>query len=324
MLRLLTRLPSSKFSEDLLTGVPVFDDFLRRLDAELLGRESLRRVTLEEVRDHLLEQQAVLLEQGIPGEASARQALDGFGSVAALGVEQRREVGRDFFKNFVLFGAMFAVAMAVLTAVSDLYGDFSWRIMAASFGFNFLFYGLFMSFFMTFSRIGNDGVQTPRPENSEAAPVIHVYTLAKSRIIASAMLLFSVSMIVTCLLSLMGLGLGKLYGFYGNVLMLYAGLILSSSMLACWTRITLDGDQLTYRSLFRHRQFQIAEVRVFKRQGVEKFYLPPALARSHVLTLVTDQGKTHSLYFSLSPEMCNSDQLIARLESMKSRREASA
>src|SRR5690606_17383716 len=85
MLRALTRFPSSKFPQDLLTQVPVFDDYLCQLDAELLGRASLRKVTLEEVRDHLLEQQVALMDQGLVAEVAAQQALEGFGSAEELG-----------------------------------------------------------------------------------------------------------------------------------------------------------------------------------------------------------------------------------------------
>lgn len=315
MLRALTRFPSSKFPQDLLTQEPVFDSYLHQLDAELLGRASLRKVTLEEVRDHLLEQQAALMDQGLAAEVAAQQALDGFGSAEELGAEQRREKTRDFFKYFIQFGLLFAVFMAVLQMVSEVYGSLSWYSEVRRFAFNFTFYGLFMSFFMTFSHYQTSATKLSSKESLATTNAIHVYTPKKYKALALIMLFFGVSMLMACVLSL--LGIFSLYGLYGNLLMGYLGLFMVSAMSSGWTHLTLEGKQFHIRGLLQNRHFRIANVKEFKRQSLWRIYLPPAFGRIHKLVLLTDQGKTQTLYFSLNAEMHESDRMFSRLESMK-------
>lgn len=55
MFRKLLRLPSPKWEADLATGNAPIDDYLKEIDAGLVGAKSVRRMTLLEAKDFLLE-----------------------------------------------------------------------------------------------------------------------------------------------------------------------------------------------------------------------------------------------------------------------------
>lgn len=318
MLRLLTRLPTPTFSKELLTGVPAFDDYLHRLDAELLGRASLRRVTLEEVRDHLLEQQTMLMEQGLASEAAAQQALEGFGPVDKLGSEQRREKTQEFFKNFVLSGFVIAGLLTVLEMVLGFYGSQFWLTFTVAFVYKFTFFGLITSLCMTFSRYQVSATKLHPEESVRTDKVIQVYTPQTNKILTLIMLFFSGSMLIVYILGVLGVsGIFPLTNLFGNFLMGYLMLLISTFMASCCTRITLDGNQLYIKSLSGRRHFRIAKIIEFQRQSWWRICLPPALGRTHYLTLETDQGMVHTLYLSLIEEMYESDRLVACLKGMK-------
>ena len=312
MLRTLTRLPSSSFSQDLLTGVPALDDYLQQVDAELAGRASLRRLTLEEVRDHLLEQYTTLAEQGLDPDQAAHQALQGFGSAPELGAEQRRETYRAFYKHIVLFGLPFAVLMSIVMREFNT----SWLITAITFVGQFLFYGIFMSLFMTFSAVRQKPA-TVLETQSEGADTLRVYVPKKSKLIALVMLIFGSAMTLLCVVGILGVGVGQYYGLIGNLVMIYCGVGLIVGMSSAWTRININGNQMEIHTLFGQKRFVIQKVNVFARIPRWQAFWLPAFGRSHRLIVETDSGTTDRFYLTLNGETYNSDKLVAFLEGKK-------
>src|SRR5690606_18070951 len=114
--------------------------------------------------------------------------------------------------------------------------------------------------------------------------------------------------------------IGRFYGVLGGVFMIYMSLLIIFGMLRVWTQTRLNGNQLEIKSVFGKNRYTIAAVKEFTKIRLWQAYWPLISGSSHKLTLVTDQGNEQTLYLGLNPaDMYASDQLIARLESIKSR-----
>lgn len=315
-LRELSRLPTTTFEENLLTGVPPIDGYLKRLDAELLGRASLRRLTLEEVRDHLLEGYKSLVEQGMPLDQAAQQAVDNFGSEVDIGSEQRRDIEKAFVKNFLLFGASYAILMGILTLVSSQYGDRTLSLLFLTFPFHFLFSGAGMSVALTLGRIDFGSSEHARQGSEASSKAIHLQAPKKLKWLALGMMIFGLVAISMSVLGLLGLGIWATNGIVGNFLLIYLGIGLVSSMLTTWTQIRYKGNQIAFATLFGNFNYTIREIKGFTRTRWKRLWLP-TFARTHQLTFVTDKGEIKTIYLTLNPEMPNSDLFIAQMESAK-------
>src|SRR5690554_5371388 len=157
----LTRFPKHAFPTDLNTHDSAIDQYLQTLDADLVGSTGVRRVTLEEVRDHLLEQKSQLIQSGHSEAEAGRQATANFGPAALHAKEQRQERYKLFVTMFFRFGLIFASLMLLMSLASTssfLGEEKSGRsllenlpTLATLFLFNMSFYGFFMSYWYSFA-----------------------------------------------------------------------------------------------------------------------------------------------------------------------------
>ena len=81
----ITRSFSQGFPSDLITNIPTIDAYLHTIEQELPGRQALRCQLLEEVRDHLLEHHAQLIEGGMDSVTAAEQVTEAFGDPVVFG-----------------------------------------------------------------------------------------------------------------------------------------------------------------------------------------------------------------------------------------------
>lgn len=140
----LLRLPSPRFPADLATGDARIDGYLVRLDAALTGSAAVRRQTLLEARDFLLEAGAGA------SDAALRSAIDAFGPVEQIAGEQRRERRRLLFSTAWRTGLGFATLMLAMNLIDKGIGATHWSILAGVFLFSAVFFGGCMGYFAAY------------------------------------------------------------------------------------------------------------------------------------------------------------------------------
>ncbi len=140
----LLRPPSPRFPADVAAGDARIDDYLIRLDAALAGSAAVRRQTLLEARDFLLEAGAGT------SDAALRSAIDAFGPVEQIAGEQRRERRRLLFSTAWRAGPAFAVLMLAMTLIDKGLDDLHWGVHAGVFIFHTLFFGGCMGYYVAY------------------------------------------------------------------------------------------------------------------------------------------------------------------------------
>lgn len=116
MIRTLLRLPSPNFEQDLLTGAPPIDAYLQQLDAGLIGAKSVRRLTLLDARDFLLEASEQAASDS--RDQAIKEAIAAFGDPATIARRQRADRGRVCRRWAAVYVLLF-LAMIALLAVFD-------------------------------------------------------------------------------------------------------------------------------------------------------------------------------------------------------------
>ena len=124
MILKLLRLPSPKWESDLATGNDLIDEYLKRLDAGLVGAKSVRRVILLEAREFLLK----AIEQASPedeGQAVTR-AAKAFGEPEDIAIRLRAERAQTFRRSMFEFGIPFAVMMLITQLLLGSLTEIGW------------------------------------------------------------------------------------------------------------------------------------------------------------------------------------------------------
>lgn len=105
----LLRLPSPRFPADVATGEARIDGYLMRLDAALAGSAAVRRQTLLEARDFLLDASAGA------SDAALQAAIDAFGPAEQVASEQRLERRRLLISIGWRTGLTYAMLMLAMS-----------------------------------------------------------------------------------------------------------------------------------------------------------------------------------------------------------------
>lgn len=146
---------------DLCTGVPAIDRYLEQINARLTGSATIRRATLSEARDFILDATAGTDDR----EAAIGAAIDEFGSPQAIGASQRRERRLIFLKLALATGPAFAVLMLVAGSLGLPSVGERWGLHAGIFVFNMLAFGVSMGAVFAYVI----GVSRPAPAAFDAA-----------------------------------------------------------------------------------------------------------------------------------------------------------
>lgn len=140
----LLRLPSPRFPADLATGDARIDGYLVRLDAALTGTAEVRRQTLLEARDFLLEAGAGA------SDTALQAAIDAFGPAEQVASEQRRERRRLLISTAWRAGPAFAALMLAMTVIDKGLDGTHWGVHVGIFVFNAVFFGVCMGYFAAY------------------------------------------------------------------------------------------------------------------------------------------------------------------------------
>jgi hypothetical protein len=91
---------------------PAFDAFLAQVRRALRQRPQEAAAVTDELRDHLEERLAELIERGVPRESAVQTAIDELGEAASLAAEFNT-VSRDLRRRWIMRYASGSVAAAV-------------------------------------------------------------------------------------------------------------------------------------------------------------------------------------------------------------------
>jgi hypothetical protein len=318
----LTRFPKSAFPTDMVSEDPTIDAFLISLDTQLAGSAGVRRTTLEEASDHLLEQKAQLVASGLSQQVASQQAVDMFGEIEAYATEQRKERYQLFVKMFFRFGLIFATLMTAFTLMSDSFWTEGASVIStilkelpmllSLFVFYTCFYGLCMSYWYSFAFTPAKPV---RSKNQEHTDVLEVYSEKGSKSAAVFLIVLMGSIAIVSLLGIFGVGIMASNGIILNgILCVIGGQMVIGSKVA-WTRYELSPDILTIRSLTGIKSFKRSTILDLKEQATWRNLLSTSIGQQYLLLWKDQNGKNRRTRLVINGEMHNADRLIVALQS---------
>ncbi|WP_113907736.1 hypothetical protein [Aliidiomarina celeris] len=307
----LTRFPKHAFPADLNTNDAAIDQYLQTLDKGLAGSTGVRRVTLEEVRDHLLEQKSQLLCSGYSESEAGSQATANFGPAEHHAKAQRHERYKLFITMFFRFGLIFASLMLIMNLISTASVMENLSTLATLFLFNMTFYGFFMSYWYSFAFTQAKPAPATQTEQGE---VLEVYSQKSSKYAAVFLFVAMGGIAVSCLLGLFGYGYMAASGPVLNIILFILGGQMAIGAHIAWTRYTLSDTQLTQTSLFGSRTFSRDAILDLKERPMWRQFLITSIGKQYALVWRDANGKTQQTTVVINGEMHNSDQLVATLK----------
>jgi hypothetical protein len=317
-----TRFPKHAFPHDLTTGNSAIDAYLQQLDAGLAGSTGVRRITVEEARDHILEHCEQLISQGLPERDAAERAVASFGAAEEHALAQRRERYGMFGSMFLRFGLIFATLMLLMSLLSPssfLRADSVSQsfleqlpLMATLFVFNTCFYGFFMSYWYTFAF----SPAKPAPiTQGVQGEVLQVYSPKSSKYAAIFLVLMMGTITISCVLGIFGIGYMASSGIVLNgILAVVAGQMVLGSHVA-WVRYELSNAHFTVFSPLGTKTFAREQITDLVELPMWRQFLVTRLGKQYWLLWRNQDNKPQRTVVVINGEMHNGDQLIATLKS---------
>lgn len=317
----LTRFPKHAFPTDLDTGNTAIDQYLRDLDAGLAGSTGVRKMTLEETRDHLLESTDALITQGQLPDAAGQQAVASFGAVEVHAKEQRQERYKLFITMFLRFGLTFATLMLLMSllSMSSFLGEekaargFAENLptLAKTYLFNATFFGFFMSYWFTFAFTQAKPAPVKPTEDGE---VLEVYSQKGSKYAAVFLFIVMGGISLSCLAGLFGWGYMAASGVALNTLLFLLGAQMAIGASVAWDRYELSQDALTIRSFTGHHRVPRAAIVDLVERSFWRSFIGVGIGKHYALIWQDEAGQRQTVNLVLNGEMHNSDSLIATLK----------
>lgn len=310
MLASLLRLPSPALPTDLLTGDGRLDSHLRALDAALAGAASVRRHTVMEARDFLLEARDHACAEGLSGEAAANRAIEALGEISAIASEQRARLASLFWKAGLAMGVSYATLMLVFSLLGGG-ASASLTTVAIVFVLQALFFGGVMGYFAAyvFQRA------EPRAADSDGPGHFRVaLTLTGIRLSYALVVAFTLSAAVV------GAGLFGIGPFMGAspwwmVALLLVNLrVVLTALRGAWFRGEVQGDRVTLDGLGGRATIARSAITAFRRDPPLMQLLVPGFGLSWCITWRAEDGRTRRKRVSISNDLVHGDRLAAWLE----------
>lgn len=307
----LLRLPSPRFAADIATGDARIDVYLMRLDAQLAGTAAVRRQTLLEARDFLLEAEAS------KSDAALQAAIDAFGPVEQVAREQRLERRHLMLSTGWRAGLVFAVLMLAMTLMDENIRSNHWAFHVGVFVANALFFGGCMGYFAAYV------LPKSMPISADGSGPGHFmvrYPTNSRRI--SALLLVAMGAIEI----LLGAGLAGTGPFatFSPVLMSFMLIMNLKTVFAAATSLrfgaTVNPESVKFegmRGTVTIRREQIISVDT---PNLAVQLLWPGFGRTRRVTWRDDAGNLRRRLFPQNIEVVHGDRLLTWIEAAANRR----
>lgn len=312
MSTLMLRLPSPGFPTDLRTGDARIDRFLEDLDGELVGSAGIRRATLLETRDTLLEARERAREAGADESAALAETIEAFGTPAQIGREQRRGCASRFRTLAAVTGLLFATLMLGFGVVAMPRPGTDLSVLALAFVAQAAMFGLPMGFLFSYV------IAAPLPATGDAgdASGFTVHYTRLSAAMAWALLIGFGGLEVALALGVAGLGPLAQIRWQALVLLMAINV---KNVLAAFDglrfRARVAGDVLHLRTAFGGTvAVPRARIASIVRRGPLFQLLWPAYGRIHRLAWHDDAGRLQHRHVSLNRELVHGDRLLAWCE----------
>ena len=310
MLASLLRLPSPNLPADLLTGDARLDSHLRALDAALAGAASVRRHTVMEARDFLLEARDEARARGASGEAAADQAIEALGEITAIAAEQRARLASLFWKAGLAMGVSYATLMLGFSLLGGG-ASRSPTTLAIVFALQALFFGSVMGYFTAyvFQRA------EPRAADSDGPGHFRVaYTLTGIRLSYALVIAFTLSAAIVGA-GLFGVGPFADASPWWMVALLLVNLrVVFTALRGAWFRAEVRDDTLSIDGLGGRASIARGAITGVRRDPPLLQLLIPGFGLSWCITWQGEDGRTRRTRVSISNDLVHGDRLLAWLE----------
>ncbi len=316
----LTRFPGSSIPKEALTGNPILDSFLSKLDWQLLGSAKVRLQTLAEIKDHLQEKKEHLLETGCTEDDAAEKAVQSMASPEEQAKSQREALKKKFARIGFSSGILFGLIMGLLGLVMKDLMDKGLAVIGLYGLAQGVFFGLFFGWFMTFNWPER---QLPSASEADESPEVEgEFTVRYSksmRRLSYFMTVFFVLMgVYYATLGIMGSfypSIGKSLPFpWWNNLILggFALLDFFFIRLAC-RKYKVNGDGILVEDfLGKKKHFVWKHLKKVGLLGDIRSWVPYYWKKVKYAEFQSDGHKTIRLF--LYPDMVNADKLFILLE----------
>ncbi len=310
MILKLLRLPSPKWESDLATGNDLIDEYLKRLDAGLVGAKSVRRVILLEAREFLVK----AIEQASPedeGQAVTR-AAKAFGEPEDIAIRLRAERAQTFRRSMLEFGIPFAVMMLITQLLLGSLTEIGWLKALIMFIIHGVFFGFFMALWATYGNAQNLPASIDEDDPGGSFRVGH----SRSSTIASWLLIivFSANFAISTL-GLLGLGWFSGYnaGFNGVLAALSLFIVLK---VLFYLPLSIDVINQTIKIRYWRglAEMMVEQVKALDELPVWYRLSPSIFGTGYRLRWLDEHGRRKSVLITLNGELENADRFRAFVE----------
>lgn len=309
MIRTLLRLPSPRFEADLTTGIASIDDYLKQVDAGLVGAKSVRRLTLLEARDFLLE--ASESAQAESQEQALLEAMQAFGAPADIARQQRSERYRFFLRHALLAGLLYTSFMLLLSLISAT--ETRWIHAAGVFAFQGLWFGMIVGLLEAFCF----SLQSlPSKQEGPDEQSSFVVSYSRSNRFASWLLVIGLGFFaLMILLGLAGIGRFSEETVLFNIVLLASNfLFIAKASASLLLKIKVSNSTISIQSLGTQARLSLEQVTGFHRAPHWKIWVTSAWWAPFWLKWRDDHGCTRSMILGLNSSLTNADRFQALME----------
>lgn len=311
MTPLAMRLRSPGLPADLATGDARLDAHLIALDAALAGFPAVRRQTLLEARDFLLEARDRARDAGRDDATAAQEAIALLGPIEEIAREQRASRMALFRSTVLSTGLGGAGVMLLLSLLRTGWAQADWLALAGTFAFHAGFFGITLGYFLTYV------VKRAEPAAQDApAPGSFLVQFAPTSIAVSWGLAAVFGL--ACLLVAAGLaGVGPFVSMptaMAVALLLISLRLTLGALRAARFRARVDADTLRIDGLFGPVVIARAAITGSNRATMPMQLLVPAAGLSHQIDWRDDSNRARRTWVSIAPDLVHGDRLIAWLE----------
>lgn len=310
MMLTLLRLFGPNFPNDLLTGDTRLDAHLRALDATLAGAASVRRQTVMEARDFLLEARDHAQAGGQTPESAADRAIEALGDIRAIATEQRARRSSLFWRAGLAMGVAYATLMLGFSLLDGGPGR-DLETLALVFVLQMLFFGGVMGYATAyvFKPAEPKATDADGPDRFRVA-----HTLTGLRIAWALVVAF------TLMMALIAAGLFDAGPFAGAspwwiiALLLVDLRVMVASLRGALFRAEVAGDTLTVDDLTGRATMNRHAIINVRREPAPMQLLVPGFGLSWCITWRDAGGHARRTRISISQELVHGDRLLAWLE----------